>query len=57
MSDTARSSGTMRSAEVGEWDELVRTGAWDMQRPFRLILGLAGAGTRHVRGKVILKFR
>lgn len=35
----------MRSAEVGDWDELVRTGEWDMERPFPLVLGLAGAGT------------
>lgn len=35
----------MCSAEVGDWDELVRTGEWDMQRPFPLVLGLAGAGT------------
>jgi propanol-preferring alcohol dehydrogenase len=34
----------MRGAEVGDWDELVRTGKWDMERPFPLILGLAGAG-------------
>lgn len=36
----------MRSAEVGDWDELVRTGAWDM---LELVL------TRHVRGKVVLR--
>jgi NADPH:quinone reductase-like Zn-dependent oxidoreductase len=35
----------MLGAEVGDWDELVRTGEWDMQRPFPLVLGLAGAGT------------
>jgi NADPH:quinone reductase-like Zn-dependent oxidoreductase len=34
----------MRGAEVGDWDELVRTGVWDMERPFPLVLGLAGAG-------------
>jgi NADPH:quinone reductase-like Zn-dependent oxidoreductase len=33
----------MCRAEVGDWDELMRTGM-DMQRPFPLILGLAGAG-------------
>jgi hypothetical protein len=33
----------MCSAEVGDWDELMRTGM-DMQRPFPLILGLASAG-------------
>jgi NADPH:quinone reductase-like Zn-dependent oxidoreductase len=35
----------MQGAEVGDWDELVRTGEWPMQRPFSLVLGLAGAGT------------
>jgi NADPH:quinone reductase-like Zn-dependent oxidoreductase len=35
----------MSGAEVGDWDELVRTGEWDMKRPFPLVLGLAGAGT------------
>jgi NADPH:quinone reductase-like Zn-dependent oxidoreductase len=34
----------MRGAEVGDWDELVRTGVWAMERPFPLVLGLAGAG-------------
>jgi NADPH:quinone reductase-like Zn-dependent oxidoreductase len=35
----------MHGAEVGDWDELVRTGQWSMDRPFPLVLGLAGAGT------------
>jgi NADPH:quinone reductase-like Zn-dependent oxidoreductase len=35
----------MSGAEVGDWDELVRTGVWDMERPFPLVLGLGGAGT------------
>lgn len=35
----------MKGAEVGDWDELVRTGEWPMERPFPLVLGLAGAGT------------
>jgi NADPH:quinone reductase-like Zn-dependent oxidoreductase len=34
----------MKGAEVGDWDELVRTGEWPMERPFPLVLGLAGAG-------------
>jgi NADPH2:quinone reductase len=45
----------MRGAEVGDWDELVRKGEWPMERPFPLVLGLAGAGIvvaagDHVRG-------
>jgi NADPH:quinone reductase-like Zn-dependent oxidoreductase len=35
----------MRGAEVGDWDALVRSGEWPMERPFPLVLGLAGAGT------------
>jgi NADPH:quinone reductase-like Zn-dependent oxidoreductase len=46
----------MRSAEVGDWDELVRTGAWDMQRPFPLILGLAGAGRIAAVGAAVTDF-
>jgi NADPH:quinone reductase-like Zn-dependent oxidoreductase len=46
----------MRSAEVGDWDELVRTGEWDMQRPFPLILGLAGAGRIAAVGAAVTAF-
>jgi NADPH:quinone reductase-like Zn-dependent oxidoreductase len=35
----------MSGAEVGDWDELVRTGEWDIARPFPLVLGLGGSGT------------
>ncbi|OON59673.1 hypothetical protein B0920_20505 [Massilia sp. KIM] len=35
----------MRSAEVGIWDELVRTGASDVAHAFPLVLGLSGAGS------------
>lgn len=46
----------MHSAEVGDWDELVRTGEWDMERPFPLILGLAGAGRVAARGAAVTGF-
>ena len=46
----------MRSAEVGDWDELVRTGEWDMRRPFPLVLGLAGAGTVAAVGAQVKDF-
>ena len=46
----------MHSAEVGDWDELVRTGEWDMQRPFPLILGLAGAGRIAAVGAAVTDF-
>lgn len=35
----------MHSAEVGDWDALVREGGWPMGRQFPVVLGLAGAGT------------
>ncbi|MGZ4140865.1 MAG: NADP-dependent oxidoreductase [Actinomycetota bacterium] len=35
----------MHGAEVGNWDALVRDGEWKMERPFPVVLGLAGAGT------------
>ncbi len=41
----------MRGAEVGDWDELVRQGGWPMERPFPLVLGLAGAGTVAASGR------
>jgi NADPH:quinone reductase-like Zn-dependent oxidoreductase len=46
----------MRGAEVGDWDELVRTGEWDMERPFPLILGLAGAGRVAALGAAVTGF-
>jgi NADPH:quinone reductase-like Zn-dependent oxidoreductase len=46
----------MRGAEVGDWDELVRTGEWDMERPFPLVLGLAGAGTIAAVGAEVKAF-
>jgi NADPH:quinone reductase-like Zn-dependent oxidoreductase len=47
----------MQGAEVGDWDELVRTGAWDMERPFPLVLGLAGAGTIVALGADVQRFQ
>ena len=46
----------MHSAEVGDWDELVRTGEWDMERPFPLVLGLAGAGRIAAVGAAVTGF-
>lgn len=46
----------MRSAEVGIWDERVRTGAWDLGRPFPLVLGLGGAGTVAAVGERVTDF-
>jgi NADPH2:quinone reductase len=46
----------MHGAEVGDWDEAVRTGEWDMDRPFPLVLGLAGAGTAASVGRDVKGF-
>lgn len=46
----------MHGAEVGDWDALVREGEWPMERPFPLILGLAGAGTVAAVGKKVTGF-
>jgi NADPH:quinone reductase-like Zn-dependent oxidoreductase len=46
----------MRGAEVGDWDELVRKGEWDMEREFPLVLGLAGAGTAVSVGRDVQGF-
>jgi NADPH:quinone reductase-like Zn-dependent oxidoreductase len=47
----------MHGAEVGDWDELVRTGEWPMERAFPLVLGLAGAGTVTSVGKDVTRFK
>jgi NADPH:quinone reductase-like Zn-dependent oxidoreductase len=47
----------MRGAEVGDWDELVRTGGWPMERPFPLVLGLAGAGRVAALGRAVTGFQ
>ncbi|MDB5038097.1 MAG: NADP-dependent oxidoreductase [Bacteriovoracaceae bacterium] len=46
----------MHGAEVGDWDDLVREGEWPMERPFPLVLGLAGAGRIAALGKEITNF-
>jgi NADPH:quinone reductase-like Zn-dependent oxidoreductase len=46
----------MRGAEVGDWDELVRTGEWDMERPFPLVLGLGGSGDVASVGSAVSEF-
>jgi NADPH:quinone reductase-like Zn-dependent oxidoreductase len=47
----------MHGAEVGDWDELVRKGEWPMERPFPLVLGLAGAGTVASIGADVKNFK
>jgi NADPH2:quinone reductase len=46
----------MHGAEVGDWDEYVRVGGWPMERPFPLVLGLAGAGTVDAVGTAVKDF-
>jgi len=47
----------MHGAEVGDWDDLVRNGGWPMNRPFPLVLGLAGAGRVSAHGPDVSHFR
>jgi NADPH:quinone reductase-like Zn-dependent oxidoreductase len=45
----------MHGAEVGDWDEAVRTGEWPMEHPFPLALGLAGFGVVASVGKDVTR--
>jgi NADPH:quinone reductase-like Zn-dependent oxidoreductase len=47
----------MHGAEVGDWDDLIRTGGWPMHRPFPLMLGLGGAGRVAAHGPEVRHFR
>jgi NADPH2:quinone reductase len=47
----------MRGAEVGDWDVQVREGEWPMERPFPLVLGLAGSGTVAAVGTEAKRFK
>jgi len=46
----------MHGAEVGDWDAWVRDGGWPMERPFPLVLGLAGAGLVVAKARDVKKF-
>ena len=46
----------MQSAEIGDWDILVREGGWPMNRPFPIVLGLAGAGRIAALGREVTAF-
>jgi NADPH2:quinone reductase len=35
----------MHGAEIGDWDALVASGEWPVERSFPIVLGLAGSGT------------
>jgi NADPH:quinone reductase len=47
----------MHTAEVGDWDAMVRSGEWPMERPFPLVLGLAGSGVVAATGDKVERFR
>jgi NADPH:quinone reductase-like Zn-dependent oxidoreductase len=47
----------MQGAEIGDWDAVVMSGEWRMDRPFPIVLGLAGAGTVAAVGKQVISFR
>jgi NADPH:quinone reductase-like Zn-dependent oxidoreductase len=47
----------MHGAEVGDWDALVREGGWPMERPFPLVLGLAGSGSVETVGPGVTQFK
>ncbi len=44
----------MHGAEIGDWDALVAAGEWSVDRPFPIILGLAGSGTVAAVGKDVV---
>lgn len=46
----------MQGGEIGDWDILVREGVWPMDRPFPLVLGLAGSGVVAEIGAHVTKF-
>ena len=46
----------MQAAEIGDWDVLVREGAWPMERPFPLVLGLSGSGKVAALGRDVTGF-
>jgi NADPH2:quinone reductase len=44
----------MYGAEIGDWDALVASGEWSVERSFPIILGLAGAGSIVAVGKSVV---
>jgi NADPH:quinone reductase-like Zn-dependent oxidoreductase len=46
----------MQGAEVGDWDIMVLAGEWSMERPFPLVLGLAGSGRVAALGRDVNAF-
>ncbi|HVH42557.1 MAG TPA: NADP-dependent oxidoreductase [Labilithrix sp.] len=44
----------MYGAEVGDWDALVASGEWSVERSFPIVLGLAGAGSVVAVGKDVV---
>lgn len=44
----------MHGAEIGDWDPLVASGEWPVERSFPIVLGLAGSGTVVAVGKDVV---
>lgn len=44
----------MHGAEIGDWDALVASGEWSVERSFPIVLGLAGAGTVVAAGNSVV---
>jgi NADPH2:quinone reductase len=44
----------MYGAEIGDWDALVASGEWSVERSFPIVLGLAGSGTVVAVGKDVV---
>jgi NADPH2:quinone reductase len=44
----------MYGAEIGDWDALVASGEWSVERSFPIVLGLAGSGSVVAAGKDVV---
>jgi len=47
----------MYGAEIGDWDALVASGGWSVERSFPIVLGLAGSGSVVAVGKDVVGLR
>ncbi len=46
----------MHGAEIGNWDAIVARGEWSVERPFPIVLGLAGSGIVAAVGSDVVDF-
>jgi len=47
----------VKAAGVANWDDIVRTGGWDVGRAPPMALGVAAAGVVHAVGEAVTRFR